>query len=156
MSDFVPLIALGRAVELYRRVLAGDPAGSALLVVALAAAGLETDAVLRDKATLSEWLSGSTNEVTNAGYARKVLTAANLTVPNPNLGSDWVDLDIPDQVWTGVAAGDGWAKLVVCYRPAAASPDTAIIPMSAHDFLVTPDGTDVVAQIASAGFFRAQ
>jgi hypothetical protein len=71
--------------------------------------------------------------------------------------NDLVNVDIPDITWTQVLAATGpWAKLVICYRPSAAATDSQIVPLTAHDFAITPDGTDVVAQIAAAGFFRAQ
>ncbi|MFI6886771.1 hypothetical protein [Streptosporangium canum] len=155
MADFVPNIAKGRAAELYNRVKTADPATAALVIVALSATNLETDAVLRDKDTLADWLSGTTDEVTNAGYARKVLLAADLAALAPDDINDRMDIDIPDQTWTNVAAGSNWAKLVICYRPATASPDSAIIPLTAHDFAITPDGSNIVAQIDPTGFYRA-
>ncbi|MEU7911330.1 hypothetical protein [Microbispora bryophytorum] len=155
MADFIPNVALGRVVELYNRVKTGDPSGSALVVVALEASTIETDAVLRDMDSLADILAGATNEATNSGYARKVLTAADLATYAPDDTNDRADLDIPDQVWTSVLAGDSWAKLVICYRPDSGSPDSAVIPLSVHDFPIIPDGTDVVAQIATGGFYRA-
>ncbi|WP_336214409.1 hypothetical protein [Nonomuraea sp. LPB2021202275-12-8] len=153
--DFICNIAKGRGVEFYHRVKQSDPTGSALLVVALAATGLAGDGVLQDADTLAAILSGSSNEVTNDGYARKALVAADLAAWAPDDANDRVDLDIPDQTWNNVLAGDGWAKLMVCYRPAPASPDSDVVPISGHDFLVTPDGTHIVAQIDAAGFLRA-
>ncbi|GGK90377.1 hypothetical protein Ppa06_58080 [Planomonospora parontospora subsp. parontospora] len=153
--DFVFNIAKGRAAELYWRVKNSDPANSALLVVALAVANLEADTVLQDKDTLADILSGATDEATNSGYARNVLTAADLAALTPDDTNDRMDLDIPDQTWTAVQAGSNWGKLVIAYRPASASPDSAIIPMTAHDFTITPDGSNIVAQIDAAGFYRA-
>ena len=72
-------IGLGRIVELYNRVDSNDPANSALVIAVLAASGIESDATLRDKDDLAAVVSGTTNEVTNSGYARKVLTDADLT-----------------------------------------------------------------------------
>ncbi|TMR90607.1 hypothetical protein [Nonomuraea basaltis] len=157
MADFTFNIALGRSVELLHRVKTGDPAGSTLVIAALATAGLESDAVLRDKDTLADLVSGSTNEVpVGNGYARKTLVAADLNPIAPDDANDRTDLDIPDQTWTSVlAASGGWSKLVVCYKPAAGSTDAQIMPLTCHDFAITPDGTDIVAQIAVAGFFRA-
>lgn len=156
MADFVFNIAKGRVAEFYSRVDTNDPANSALVVVVLATAGLETDAVLRDKDTLTDVLAGATNEVTNTGYARKVLTDTDLAAFAPDDTNDRVDLDIPDQTWTAVAAGDGWSKLLICYdNDTTGGTDANIIPLTAHDFVVTPDGTDIVAQIAAAGFYRA-
>lgn len=155
MADVQFNIAKGRTAELYNRVKIGDPAASALLLVVLAAEGIETDAVLKDMDTLADILAGATNEVTNDGYARKVLTAADLNVLAPDDVNDRMDLDLPDQTYASVQAGTNWAKVLVCYRPNTGSPDSQIIPMTAHDFPITPDGTNIVVQVDSAGFFRA-
>ncbi|MFI6485171.1 hypothetical protein ACIBH1_45185 [Nonomuraea sp. NPDC050663] len=153
--DFVFNISKGRGVELYHRVKSSDPAGTALVVVALAQTGLATDADLRIADTLSAILGGSSNEVTNVGYARKVLVAADLAAWAPDDTNHRTDLDIPDQTWNSVATGDSWGKLLVCYRPTAGAADADIVPVSGHDFVVSPDGTNVVAQIDATGFYRA-
>jgi len=68
--------------------------------------------------------------------------------------NDRYDVDLPDQTWNAVAAGDGWSKLLVCYdADTAAGTDANIIPLTAHDFVVVPDGTNITATIAN--FFRA-
>lgn len=155
MADLVFNIAKGRVAELYNRVDTNDPAASELVVMILATAGIETDAVLRDKDTFADIVSGATNEVTNAGYAKKVLADADLVAFAPDDTNDRVDLDIPDQTWTGVGAGDGWNDLVVGYDPVGSQTMSDIVPMTLHDFVLTPDGSDITAQIAAAGFFRA-
>lgn len=156
MADFVFNNAKGRVTELYSRVDSNDPANSALVILVLATAGLETDAVLMDLDTVTALVAGTTNEVTNSGYARKVLTDADLAAWAPDDTNNRVDLDIPDQTWTAVAAGDGWSKLVVAYdNDTTGGTDANIVPLTAHDFVVTPDGSDITAQIATAGFFRA-
>ncbi|MEU7855248.1 hypothetical protein [Nonomuraea sp. NPDC049141] len=157
MADFTFNVALGRVAELYHRVKNGDPAGSTLVIAALSTAGLETDAVLRDKDTLTDVVAGATNEVpVGNGYARKTLVAADLNVVAPDDANDRLDLDIPDQTWTSVlTASGGWSKLVICYKPSSGSTDAQIAPLTCHDFAITPDGTDIVAQIAATGFFRA-
>lgn len=156
MADFVFNIAKGRAAEFYWRVENDDGADSALIVLVLATSGLESDATLMDKETVSALVSGATNEVTNSGYARKVLTQADLAAFAADHTNNRVDIDIPDQTWTAVAAGDGWSKLVIAYDPdTTGGTDANIIPMTAHDFVITPDGSDIVAQIAATGFFRA-
>lgn len=156
MANFVFNVAKGRVAEYAARVNANDPTNAALVIVVLATSGLESDAVLIDRDTLADVLAGTTNEVTNTGYARKVLDQAagiTITVDDTN---DRVDVDMPDQTWTAVAAGDGWSKLLVCYDPdTGAGTDANIIPLTAHDFVVTPDGSDIVAQVAASGFFRA-
>lgn len=156
MADFVFNVAKGRVAELYNRVDSNDPANSALVIVVLATSGLESDATLMDADTLAAVVAGTTNEVTNTNYARKVLTDADISAFAPDDTNNRVDLDIPDQTWTAVAAGDGWSKLVVCYdSDTTGGTDANIIPLTAHDFTVTPDGSDITAQIAAAGFYRA-
>lgn len=156
MADFVFNIAKGRVVEYYNRVKSNDPANSALIIVAIDANG-DSDATMKDRDDLGALLGGTANEVTNTNYARKVLTDAELAaLPAPDDTNDRFDIDIPDQTWTGVAAGTAWTDLIICYdSDTTGGADSAIIPLTCHDFAVTPDGSDIVAQIAAAGFFRA-
>ena len=155
MADLVFNIAKGRVAELYNRVDSNDPTNSALVIVALVATA--TDAVMRDYDTLSALL-GDANvaEATNTGYARKTLTDTDLAAFAADDTNDRVDLDIPDPTWTAVAAGDNWTDLVICYDDdTTGGTDANLIPLTLHDFAVTPDGSDITAQIAAAGFFRA-
>lgn len=155
MADFVFNIAKGRVAEFYNRVKSNDPANSALIIVAIDANG-DSDATMRDRDDLAALLGGTANEVTNANYARKVLTDADLAAFAPDDANDRVDLDIPDQTWTAIAAGTAWTDLIICYDPdTTGGTDSSIIPLTCHDFAVTPDGSDIVAQIAAAGFYRA-
>jgi hypothetical protein len=141
--------------EFYNRVKSNDPANSALIIVAIDANG-DSDATMRDRDDLAALLGGTANEVTNANYARKVLTDADLAAFAPDDANDRVDLDIPDQTWTAIAAGTAWTDLIICYDPdTTGGTDSSIIPLTCHDFAVTPDGSDIVAQIAAAGFYRA-
>ena len=155
MADFVYNIAKGRVAELYNRVASNDPANSALIVVAINTA--TSDATLRDLDTLAAIeADGGTAELTNSGYARKVLTDADLTAFAPDDTNDRVDLDIPDQTWTSVASGTAFTDIVICYDSDTTSgTDSAIVPLTQHDFAVTPSGGDVTMQVAAAGFFRA-
>jgi len=155
MADQVFNIALGRSVELYNRVDINDPA-NAVLVIAAFNSG-DTDAALKDVDTLAaiEALT-STAEATNVNYARKVLTDADIVAFAPDDVNDRVDLDIPDQTWTAVAAGTNWTDLAICYdSDSTGGVDANIVPMTWHDFVVSPNGGDVTAQIAATGFFRA-
>lgn len=155
MADFVFNIAKGRVVELYNRVDTNDPAASALIVVVIDAAG-DTDATMRDRDDLAALLGGTANEVTNTNYARKTLTDTELVAFAPDDTNDRVDLDIADQTWTAVAAGTAWTDALVCYdNDTGAGTDANIIPLTLHDFAVTPDGSDITLQVAAAGFFRA-
>jgi len=156
MANLVFNISLGRVTEFYNRVDNNDPANSAFIILILATAGIEADSVLRDVDTVTGLVAGTTNEVTNGGYARKTLTDADIVAFVPDDVNDRVDLDIPDQTFTAVAAGDGWNDLVIAYdSDTTAGTDANIVPCTIHDFVVTPDGSDITAQIAAAGFYRA-
>lgn len=156
MANFVFNIAKGRVVEYASRVNADDPANSIFTILILATSGIEADATLIDVDTVTALVAGATNEVTNSGYARKTLNQAGgitITVDDTN---DRTDVDIPDQTWTAVAAGDGWNDFVTGYdSDSTGGTDANVVPMTQHDFVVTPDGSDITAQIAAAGFFRA-
>jgi hypothetical protein len=156
VADFVFNIAKGRVGELYNRVDTNDGANSALLVVVLATANLEGDATLKDYDTLSDILAAANDEVTNTNYARKTLTDADLGAISVDDTNDRFDYDISDQTWTSVAAGDGWSKLLICYDPdTTGGTDTTVVPLTAHDFVVTPNGSNITAQVNASGFFRA-
>lgn len=156
MADLITNVGLGRVAELYNRVQTNDPANSALVIVALVVTG-DQDAAIKDYDTLAAVLGdGNIAEATNTNYARKVLTDADLAAYAADDANDRTDLDIADQTWSAVAAGDNWTDLLICYDPdTTGGTDADLVPLTLHDFAVTPDGSDITAQIASAGFFRA-
>ena len=158
MTDQVFNIALGRVAELYNRVDTNDPAASALIVAVLRTTTLESDAGLKDRNDLNDILvTGGSDEPTQAQYGRKTLTDADLVAFAPDDANNRVDLDIPDQTWAAVVAGDAWSRFLVLYdNDTGAGTDANILPMTSHDFVVTPDGSDITAQIAAAGFYRAR
>jgi hypothetical protein len=134
----------------------GDPANAALVLVVLRQSGLESDDTLKDRATLAAVLGSTTTEVTNSGYARKVLVAADLSSLAPDNTADRMYNSIGNQTWSSVGAGDAWAKLLICYDSDTTSgTDSSIVPMHCFDFIKTPDGTDITAQIAAGGYAYA-
>lgn len=151
MANFVFNIAKGRVAELYNRVKSNDPATARLVIVPLESSGLESQATLEDKDTLADVLAGTTNEQTTMG--RKYLTDSDIAVMTPNDTNNSMDLDIPDITWTA-ATGNAVGSVLICYDPNN-SADTSIIPLTHHDFSVTPDGSDITAQINPIGFYRA-
>ena len=155
MGNFVYNIAKGRVAELYNRVDSNDPANSVLVVVVIDSSA--TDAVLEDLDDLGAVLANaSTAEVTNTNYARKTLSDSDLSAFAPDDTNNRVDLDFADQTWTAVAAGDGWTDVVVCYdSDSTGGTDANILPLTQHDFAITPDGSDITAQLAADGFYRA-
>jgi hypothetical protein len=155
MPDFVYNIAKGRVAELYNRVDSNDPANAVLVLVVVNTT--ESDANLQDLDTLALVLANAnTAEVTNTNYARITLSDTDLTAFAPDDTNNRVDLDIADQTWTGVAAGDAWTDLLICYdSDSTGGTDANIVPCTQHDFAVTPDGSDITAQINADGFYRA-
>jgi hypothetical protein len=135
---------------------AGLPAANdALIVVLLKSSGLETDATLKDYDDLASLLAGTSDECDFTNYARKTAASVTVTVDDTN---DRVDLDFADITYTaaGGASNNTTGKLLVCYDPdTTTGTDSSVIPVTAHDFTVTTDGTDVVVQVATAGFARA-
>lgn len=154
MADIVFNIAKGRVVELFNRVDTNDPTNSALVIVPVDV-GATSDATIRDFDTLAAVLAGGVTERTTGGWNRKTLTDADITFPAPDDTNDRFDIDIPDQTWTAVTAG-AVTDLIICYdNDTTTGTDANLIPLTLHDFPITPDGSDVVAQIAATGFFRA-
>lgn len=152
MGNVVQNIALGKVV--WFSGLTGG-ANDALIVVLLKSAGIEADATIRDHNELGALLAAANDEADFTNYARKTITSATITVDDTN---NWVDVDIADQTWTsaGGAANNTLAGFLVCYdTDTTGGADTDIIPLTKHDFSVTTDGSDLTAQIAAAGYFRA-
>lgn len=159
-GDFTFDIALGREVEFYRRVDGNDPSTSGLVVVVLAAVGLGDDADLKVCETLADVLAIA-DEVTNTGYARKVLTDADLAAITVDHTRSRCVPAIPIQSWATPAAGDTWAKALVCYDPdTTGGTDSAIVPITAHAMryqgaYVIPNGSQINLDLSS-GFCMAQ
>jgi len=157
MGDIILNIAKGRINEYFSRVANNDPANSAIIVVLLQAA--EADAVLIDYDDLATLLAAAGNtEATFTNYARKTLTDADITDPTPDDTNNWQSADMPDQTWTsaGGATNNTLAKLILCYdSDTTGGTDSNIIPFAAHDFVITTDGTDLIAQINAGGAVRA-
>jgi hypothetical protein len=155
MANFVFNYGKGRGAEFYNRVDTNDPAASELVIALLASTGLEAQASIVDSATHAEVVDGTTNEATNTGYAKKVLADADLVAFTPDTVNDRADIDCADQTWTGVA-NDGTGAigaLTTYYDPVGSQTATDMVPITHHDFAVTPDGSDITAQIAV--FYRA-
>lgn len=146
MADLVFNISKGKVGHYATLPAAND----ALVVVVLESSGLVADATMKDYDTLDAILAGASNEQTTMG--RKTLTSVVGTVDDTN---DWLDVDAADITWTA-ATGNAVGALVVCYDPdTTAGTDADLIPLTKHDFVVTPSGVDVVGQVAAGGFYRA-
>jgi hypothetical protein len=146
MADFVFNIAKGK-VKYYAELPATN---DALIIVPIEATGVEVDDTLNNYDDLLALLAASNNEQATMG--RKTVSTATVTVDDTN---NRVDIDIADQTWTA-ATGNAVSDLLVCYDPdTTGGTDSTVIPLTCHDFAITPDGSDVTAQINAAGFYRA-
>jgi hypothetical protein len=152
MADIVFNIAKGRVAELYNRVDSNDPANSALIIVPVDV-GATSDATIRDFDTLAAVLAGGVTERSATGWNRKTLTDADLAAMTVDDANDRMPLDLGDQTWTAVSAG-AVTDLIICYdNDTTGGTDANLIPLTMHDFAITPDGSDVTATIAD--FYRA-
>lgn len=145
MADLTFNVAKGSAG--YYATLPG--ATDSLIVVPLETSGIVSDATMRDYATLADLLAGATNEQSTMG--RK--TAASVTSAVDQTNDRW-DADFADITWSA-ATGNAISAVVVCYVPSSGAADSLIIPLTKQDFAITPDGSDVLLTVATAGFYRA-
>jgi hypothetical protein len=154
MANFVFNIAKGRVVEYYNRVESNDPANSALILVPLSASGTEAQGQDLDDLAAVE-ADANFAERTTGGWVRKTLESVQLAaLPAPDDVNNRYGVQVPAVTWTTPAAGNNTTGLLVCYDPdTTGGADSAIIPLTHHDFVVTTDGNDVVLNVGD--FFRA-
>lgn len=147
MGNLIFDYAKGRWGEKYRLPVGGDN----IVVVLLQSAGLQADSTLNDHQTLAALLAANT-EATFTNYARKVLAAVDITV-TVNTSTGVTTVDISDQVWNaaGGATNNTLGALLTCYRPASSSPDSAVLPLTKHDFAVSTTGGNLTATVPSIG-----
>lgn len=156
MADFVFNIAKGRINELHNQINANNPSNSALVVVLLKVA--ESDAGLQDRDDLAAILANGSTEADFTNYARKVIDDAQINDSVVDDTNNRREADIPDPVWNaaGGVVNNNLVKLLICYDGDTTSGnDSNIVPLTAHDFVITTNGSDLVGQIAAAGYFRA-
>jgi len=155
VADFVYNIALGKVAEYAARVNANDPTNSALIVVPINAGGV-SDATLKDIDDLAAILATAADECSGSGWNRKTLTDASSITVTVTDGSDKVEVDFPDSVWTSVSSATAATDLVICYDgDTTGGTDANIIPLVQLDFAVTPNGGDITAQYNASGVYRA-
>lgn len=144
MADIVFNVAKGAVAEKVR--------DSAAAIGVLLLKVYEGDAGAKDRDTIAALLGAANTECDFTSYARKTGITGTLNVDDTN---DWVDVDFPDQTWSpaGGATNNNVVKLVVFYDEGGT--DATRIPLTAHDFVVTTDGTDLTAQLPTGGFYRA-
>jgi hypothetical protein len=144
MAGFSFNVSLGREVEFHNRVNDSDPTNAVLVLVVLAAATLEADAVLKDYDTLADVLATSL-EVTNVGYARIIINDGGLAPYTVDDTDDSITLPLANQTTGAITAGDSWAKLLICYdSDSTGGTDANIVPVKAFD-IIDPDTGSPIA-----------
>ncbi|HZF92075.1 hypothetical protein [Streptomyces sp.] len=142
MADVVANIAKGRILHYAGLPLAAD----GLVAIPLEAAGLPSDDLLQDYDTVADLLAGPATEQTSMG--RVALTGVVVSV---NDVANTASVDANDISWP-LATGAPTGKLVIAYDPDTTSgTDAQLVPLTYHDFAVTPDGTDIVARVHADG-----
>lgn len=154
MGDFIFNQAKGRIRE-FADDAGGDVAAAQIVLLLLKASAADATAI--DFDTISAVLGdASTTEADFTNYARKDIEDADITVTVDDT-NDRVDIDIPDQTFS--SAGNGTnntlTDAVFAFDASGTDADSALIPISQHDFTPTTDGSDLTVQIASAGLLRA-
>ena len=152
MANYTFNIAKGRVNEFFERVNNNDPANSAIVLVPLSASGSEAEA--QDYDTLTAVLAGTANERTSGGWVRKILTDSDLAAFAPDDTNNRGASALPQVTWTAPTTGNDTTGLLVCYDPdTTGGTDSAIIPLTHHDFVNATDGHDVVLNAGDC--FRA-
>jgi hypothetical protein len=154
VANFCFNIGKGRVVELYNRAENNDPTNSALILVPLSASGTEAQGQDFDDLAAVE-ADANFAERTTGSWVRKTLESTQLAaLPAPDDGNNRYAVALPSVTWTAPAAANNTTGLLVCYdADTTGGADSAIIPLTHHDFAVTTDGNDVV--LNAGDFFRA-
>lgn len=157
MANQVFNIARGRIGYYMADALGLSAANSRMTIVVLEAA--EADDTLRDYDELGALLGAAGNtEATSTGYSREETAAAGITVTIDDTANDAQAEKDADHTWTSVsqAGSEDWVKLLCCYEADNTGADTAVVPMTHHDFSVTPNGGDITADFDQTnGFWRS-
>jgi hypothetical protein len=143
VPDFVFNIAKGAVAEKLR----DDPTKLGILLLKT----VEADAAMQDRATVAAILANNT-EANFTNYGRKTGITATLTIDN---SGDQALCDIADQSWpaAGGVLNNNLAKLIVFYDEGGT--DGTRIPLTAHQYVQTTDGSTLTAQINTSGFYKA-
>lgn len=113
----------------------------------------EAEGALVDHTSVSSLLGATGNtEADFTNYSRQTGLVETVTVDDTN---DRVDIDTTDVTWAaaGGTTNNTTTKALFCVQTGA--DDTTLIPLTAQDFAVTTDGSDLTLQVAADGFYRS-
>jgi hypothetical protein len=150
MADLTFNIAKGRVVELHNRVKVGDPAAARLYAIPVDVAAV-SDATLRDLDDFAAIITAGVTERNANGWTRVTLAAADLTAIAVDDGNDRFPVDIIDLALGTPTAGAS-TDVIICYASVSTPTNAQLLPLTLHDFAITPDGSVVTATVAD--YFR--
>jgi len=145
MANGVFNSARGRIRE---KVINGGAAWGVMLLKTV-----EADDTLSDYDTIADLLAAAGNvECDFTNYARKTGLSTTQSVDDVNNSAS---ADLPDQTWTsaGGAVNNTVAKAIIFFEESAS--DAGRIPCTYQDFVAQTDGNDLVAQVASGGYYQS-
>jgi hypothetical protein len=153
MADVIFNIAKGRWGQWIQNVEDNSPVAAVLRLFAIVST--DTDDAIRDTDSITALIAlGNTAEATNTNYANLVLDETDITITVDDTNNR-LDIDLTDQVWSNIVAGDNWTHVILAYDDDGTDTDTNTIPIASYDFVVTPNGGDITAEIDVAGALRA-
>lgn len=155
MADSVFNIAKGRVNQLVQNVNDNSPTNSVL--VAIPFSSTATHATIIDYDTLAAVeADGDTAEATGGGWARLVLDEDDVTGFAVDDTNNRNESDVIDLAFGAISASNDITHIMIAYDPdSTGGADSAIVPLTWHDFAIETDGSTVTAIVNAAGFFRA-
>lgn len=151
MADFVFNISLGRVVQYALNVQDNDPAASIFRMHAWVTSA--ADDLMNNADTVAE-LEAVTGVTEATPYTNQIMTDADITV-TVNDTTNLVDVDSNDVTFTAVASQTAWDTVTIAYNDAGDDTDANSLLQTSHLFDVTPNGGDITAVFAAAGWFQA-
>ena len=151
MTDFVFNISLGRVVQYALNVDTNDPAASLFRMHAWVTSA--TDDLMNNSDTVTE-LEAVAGVTEATPYTNQTMDDASIVV-TVNDTTNLVDVNATDVTFTAVAAQTAWDTVTISYSDAGDDVDTTNLLQTSHLFDVTPNGGDITAQFAAAGWLQA-
>lgn len=156
MANQVMNIARGRIGYYMADALGLAGANSRMQIIILEVN--EADDVLNNHDDLAALIAGANTEATATGYDRTTgrVAAAGMTINIDDTANDAEAVVDSDITYTSVT-GNAFTKLLCTYdSDITGGTDANIVPMTHHDFSVTPNGGDITADFDQTnGFWRS-
>lgn len=123
-------------------------ANDALKYILLVAAGLVSDATLKDYDDVAAILAGASDEATFTSYARQTATGVVVTVDDT---ADTVSLDTADPSFSN-GSSQAQGKIVLAYDDDTTSgTDANLVPVFADNYALTTPGSGTVSYTVATG-----